>query len=81
MNIINNGWDSTKRAETSCFHCGPSSQNENERWEKLVNEKKMRMEKSKENTPIYILCIYTHIHRQKNICTYRYAYAHIHVIY
>ena len=36
MNGINNGWDSTKRAETPYFHCGPSSQNENG----MVNEKK-----------------------------------------
>ena len=26
----NNGWDSTKRAETFYFHCGHSGQNENE---------------------------------------------------
>ena len=25
-NSINNGWDSTKRAETPYFNCGPSSQ-------------------------------------------------------
>ena len=31
MNIMNNGWVITKRAETHYFHCGPSSQNENER--------------------------------------------------
>ena len=31
MNSVNNGWDSTKRAETPCFHCGLSGQNEYER--------------------------------------------------
>ena len=30
-NSINNGWDSTKWEETPYFHCGPSSQNENEK--------------------------------------------------
>ena len=30
-NSINNGRDSTKRAETPYFHCGPSSHNKNER--------------------------------------------------
>ena len=31
MNSINNGWDSTKLAETPYFHCRPSVQNKNER--------------------------------------------------
>ena len=31
MNSINNGWDSTKWEKTPYFHCGPSSQNENEK--------------------------------------------------
>ena len=31
MNSINNGWDSTRLAETPYFHCGLSGQNENDR--------------------------------------------------
>ena len=31
MNNINIGWDSTKRAEMTYFHCVPSGQNKNER--------------------------------------------------
>ena len=31
MNSINNGWNSTKQAESPYFHSGPSSQNEKER--------------------------------------------------
>ena len=37
MNSINNDQDSTKRAKTTYFHCGPSNQNKNERrvnWKK-----------------------------------------------
>ena len=31
MNRIENDWDSSKQSEMRSFHCGPSSQNTNER--------------------------------------------------
>ena len=40
MNSSNIGWDSTKRAETPYFHCGPSGQNKNERKGELGKPKK-----------------------------------------
>ena len=60
MNSINNGWDSTKRAEIPYFHCGHPSQNENEK-KGYTRKKNMIMDKSKENALIYIhTYIYTH---------------------
>ena len=41
MNSINNGWDSTKRAETPYFHCGPPDKNKNKR-KGLTSKKKKK---------------------------------------
>ena len=74
MNSINNGWDSTKQAETPYFHYGPSGQNENERKgyskQNKKNKKNMGMNKSKENTLIYM-----HVY----ICTHLWTYKHIQI--
>ena len=79
MNSINNGWDSTKWAETSYLHCSLSSQ-----WEMREN---VRQEKTKKhengcprkNTLIYIhMCIYT---AKETLFKYRYTYSNIYIMY
>ena len=42
MNSISIGWDSTKRAETPYFHCGPSGQNEKGEKCKLGKQKEKK---------------------------------------
>ena len=74
MNSINNGWDSAKQAETPYFHCGPTSQNQNER-------KSERREKTREwvrqckHTNIYP---YVYIHTLTDTQTYINTDTHMH---
>ena len=66
MNSISNGWDSTKRAETLYFHCGP--QVRTKKREKGKRKKNTGMNKSKANTLIHIhMYIYTHPRTYKHI--------------
>ena len=81
MNSINNGWDSTERAETPYFHCGPSSQNENERKGKRENKKQNKknnnnIKQYKKNTDIYA---YVYIHKPTDIQTYINTDTNIHI--
>ena len=39
MTNINNAWDSSKRAETPYFHCGPPGQNEDKRIGQMRKQK------------------------------------------
>ena len=78
MNRIENGWDGSKQSEMRSFHCGPSSQNTNER---KGLKKNMRMNKSRKKTLIHTsTCTNTHTHGYTNINTYRYTY-HIYTLF
>ena len=79
MNRIENDWDSSKQSEVRSFHCGPSSQNTNER--KGLKKKHENGYVKEKNTNTYIhMYKYAHpwTHKHKHIQIH---ISHIHIIY
>ena len=67
MDSINNGWESTKRAEMLLRKKGKRE------------KENIRMDKSTENTLIIFICIYTHTLTDTQ--TYIHVNTHVHISY